>query len=271
MALLMMVLLAASSPEEIQRRIDNMDTRLRIVSLVWSTVSINAEVIDVVKIKPEHERMMMAALQDAFAAADALVAVNNPEVTQKNQETIDRLRHFKVLAEKNGAIRTMALEGKSPATSDKVPSPAWRSTDGFQKVKWGMSSEEVQAAYPTATPERGLASKTELLARSEVAGMPALITFVFQQRRLVKVHLTFAGVDKTKGGALAAYRGLQRTLASKYGRFDESTPLGDDVSEWASPRTYITLKRGAALWLDYESAELQNLQGQLAPSAAEDL
>ncbi|RYZ42282.1 MAG: hypothetical protein EOO71_08720 [Myxococcaceae bacterium] len=85
----------------------------------------------------------------------------------------------------------------------------YRSPEGFQTSRWGMTSSEVRDLYPDVTPLNSGAFFT----RTEVAQLPAVVTFGFLADRLVTVEVEFPELRDLKGGQ----RLLRELLSEKYG------------------------------------------------------
>ncbi|WP_426750389.1 hypothetical protein [Myxococcus sp. Y35] len=86
----------------------------------------------------------------------------------------------------------------------------YRSSDGFQETRWGMSPEDVKALYPEAwtTSPQG-----DLRVTQEVAERPATLDFLFVQHKLAAVSVVF----KASGPLRDEFSALARALRVKYG------------------------------------------------------
>ncbi|WP_338273935.1 hypothetical protein [Corallococcus caeni] len=85
----------------------------------------------------------------------------------------------------------------------------YRSTEGFQDARWGMTSKEVNALFPEATPIGGGA----LLLKTTIARLPASVMLGFLDDRFVAVDVSFNGVDDVR----ERHALLRDLLTRKYG------------------------------------------------------
>ncbi|CAM4296985.1 hypothetical protein G4177_07240 [Corallococcus sp. ZKHCc1 1396] len=85
----------------------------------------------------------------------------------------------------------------------------YRGTEGFQEARWGMTSSEVQDLFPEAT----VLTSNALVLRTEVAKLPAVVTFGFLGDRLVATEVAFPEVADLKG----SLRLLRDLLTQKFG------------------------------------------------------
>ncbi|NVJ20979.1 hypothetical protein HUW62_07095 [Myxococcus sp. AM011] len=111
-------------------------------------------------------------------------------------------RH-QALLERRDAIRASneAFELKEVET--------YRSQDGFQETRWGMSPDEVRALYPEAwvTPQGSLQVNTH------VTEAPAAVEFLFAREKLAGVNIQFEPMTHVRGHV----EWLSELLELKYG------------------------------------------------------
>jgi hypothetical protein len=133
----------------------------------------------------------------------------------------------------------------------------FHSGEGFGKVKWGSSANEVKRAYPKAKGGKGT-----LELREDVDGLPATVRFVFVDSQLAEAQVQF---DPPKGS-----KDVSDTMDEVKGKLE--TKLGPSQDgKWETPASRIDLTfsnagEAVAVRVDYQSRELAFLGG--SPSAA---
>ncbi|MCY1043784.1 hypothetical protein OV208_20865 [Corallococcus sp. bb12-1] len=85
----------------------------------------------------------------------------------------------------------------------------YRSPEGFQEARWGMTLEEVQALFP----EAGLLNGNALRWKTLLAKMPAIVTLGFVENRFAAVDVFSPEVRNSREAHLL----LRRLLSRKYG------------------------------------------------------
>lgn len=104
---------------------------------------------------------------------------------------------------------------------------AYRSDDGFQDTRWGMSPEDVKALYPKAwmtSPQGDLRVTTQVAERSATLG------FVFVQDKLAAVSVGFDLAASLRD----EFNALSRALGAKYGEPE----LNKDTAAAAADRLW---------------------------------
>jgi hypothetical protein len=110
-----------------------------------------------------------------------------------------------------------------PAFDRLFDLPEHFSYNGWDRVQWNMSPEQVSLAYPEA---RDL-GRTLRLTGEVTYGRPYYLDFGFDQsRRLTSVTLSYRGQ-----GTAADYAHLVTRLTRKFGRADRTTPFS---ATWTS-------------------------------------
>ncbi len=143
---------------------------------------------------------------------------------------------------------------------------SFRSSEGFQAARWGMTQAEVAALFPSATSQ----GPALLEQTTAVAGYPARVQFYFARDRLANVDVTFEPVgllrSKDEGRAV-----LRRLLNDKYGA-GQSFASGDLWTTKAS-RIGLRLAQPALkeLLISYGSIELEDLLGAASKDALKEL
>jgi hypothetical protein len=126
------------------------------------------------------------------------------------------------------------VEAKQIETADAAVSPppltqsTYRSNEGYQQARWGMSRDEVQAIYPQANERGG-----EFGFLGEVAGYETATGFGFSDGMLALVSVSLRGGSLTTAERMRAFSDLKSLLTQKYGaprqdalRRTDSDPLG---------------------------------------------
>lgn len=131
--------------------------------------------------------------------------------------------------------RTEWLPPVVPATPEPVPDAPPPEEFHFRRTRWGMSLEEVrqsEAGEPLRANERGLLYATTTL------DLPCLLTYSFEQGRLVRARLAFsdpAGQDIPPLSVAQAQRRflyLREQLRRRYGEpVQKTVPMPRDVSD----------------------------------------
>jgi hypothetical protein len=108
------------------------------------------------------------------------------------------------------------------------------SAQDFRKVTWGMSVDDVIAA------ESGLefseldgTSKSMLSSHVEVMGRTGILTYTFENQKLVIAQYKFDDEDD-----MGTCKDIRSVLTRKYGAAADS---GDTSARWNLPRTFISL------------------------------
>ncbi|WP_095975885.1 hypothetical protein [Melittangium boletus] len=118
---------------------------------------------------------------------------------------------------------TIASEAAvEPAPAPKAPS-GYRSGEGYQKARWGMSRKEIKTLYPQAEPFES-EGQSWIGFTGNVAGYKAYTAFAFAGDRLAVVTVTIANDRYNSADPLAEYDELLGLLTKLYGR-----PLSDEV------------------------------------------
>jgi hypothetical protein len=112
-------------------------------------------------------------------------------------------------------LRAQYREGAALQTRH-AGDPAYRSPEGFQQSRWGMSMDEVHALYPQAQLEG-----STLQLDAPLAERPAHVTFRFSANRLSEVR---AALLQPQG----QFDGLANLLGRKYGKPSSITPDAQD-------------------------------------------
>ena len=202
------------------------------------------------KIDAERKAKAEKQAEAARAAAEAEHAEQERIATEVQSESTDA--HLKQ------APTPAPLKQKDVV---RAP-PGYRSTEGYQKTRWGMSRAEVEAVYPKAQ-RMALDGHDAVALEGDVAGKKAGTFFVFTQDRLASVAIVFADRPKNNAAALRDFDTLQRALVVKYGPPTKDQTLRDDggvlgavgidlgtaislghakkVSTWEPPETLVLL------------------------------
>ena len=113
-------------------------------------------------------------------------------------------RH-QALVERRDAIRA------SNAAAEQEFLENYRSRDGFQDTRWGMSPEEVKALYPGAHMTN---TEGDLRVETRVVDRLATVHFFFTQDKLAVVRVQFANADPLR----TEFSSLSELLVMKYGQ-----------------------------------------------------
>ncbi|MFB1481248.1 hypothetical protein [Corallococcus sp. RDP092CA] len=92
--------------------------------------------------------------------------------------------------------------------------PDYRSSEGFQDARWGMSVEEVRGLFPDGK----MLNENAMRWKSTIADLPAVVTFGFLKGRLVAVDVFFPEAGNVRNSHLL----IRRLLNRKFG-----TPVRD--------------------------------------------
>ncbi len=119
------------------------------------------------------------------------------------------------------------------------PQPLLNTTTNgpFRKILWGMSQEEVKK---TETYEIVKESDDVLAYKDTVAGLDALVLYIFAGERLVRAKYVFVERHSNKNDFIADYKKLGGTLITKYGQpVDNDTTwkdklYRDDPEDWGT-------------------------------------
>lgn len=173
---------------------------------------------------------LLAAQQKAEEArqvAEAAQRKAEEELAEMRRVEADRSAQAASLEEQRRAGVPDVGDAAPPAPPVVAPVAAtavaagYRSSEGYQKSKWGMSREEVTALFPSVRPV-----KTHLGMQTETAGRQSVTIFMFTDIGLAAVIVTFPA-DRLSGGEyLRDFEELKGTLVSKYG-----TPSSEGV-DW---------------------------------------
>ncbi|NVJ05412.1 hypothetical protein HUW63_09215 [Myxococcus sp. AM001] len=109
------------------------------------------------------------------------------------------------LLERRDAIRLADVEREQGEREQ------YRSVNGFQDTRWGMTRAEVLAVAPGALPSNAWG---DLRALGVVADRPAVIDYIFADGQLAQVSLRF----RTPGAVRGDFRALEELLSMKYGK-----------------------------------------------------
>jgi hypothetical protein len=137
----------------------------------------------------------------------------------------------------------------------QIANRTFHSGEGFGKVKWGASPEEVRRAYPKAK------GKGALEVREAVDGLPATVRFVFVDSQLAAVRVQFAAHPSGTGSGEAMDE-VKKKLEKSLGPSEDG--------KWDTPATRIDLSfanvgEAVAVRVDYESRELTFLSAPQNP------
>lgn len=153
-----------------------------------------------------------------------------------------------------------------------LPTTAY-AVDGFQDAKWGMSPEEVRAAFPEALCKKTVVKKKEgdrLSCRASMLNDPrATLDFYFVESALRRVD-----VDARVGGS-AGLQAVLDGLVTKYGQ-PTAIPSADGSyveSIWPAERltfNYFFMEPTAIVMLQYEDAGFLREQEAEAHRIAEE-
>ncbi|MFL5358159.1 hypothetical protein [Archangium sp.] len=99
----------------------------------------------------------------------------------------------------------------------------YRSRDGFQSTRWGMTRDEVASLYPAAESlPRG-----DLALSMNVAEHPARVVFLFTKGRLGVVHIRFTQFEDIR----IEHKALAELLTTKYGIPSEDVDTAQEAAE----------------------------------------
>ncbi|NOJ94128.1 hypothetical protein HMI51_14460 [Corallococcus coralloides] len=102
--------------------------------------------------------------------------------------------------------------------------PAYRSSEGFQDARWGMSIEEVRELFPDGR----MLNENAMRWTTRIADLPSVVTLSFLNGRFVAVDVFFPDVGSVRNSHLL----IRRLLNRKYG-----TPVRDrDTADEAQRR-----------------------------------
>lgn len=107
----------------------------------------------------------------------------------------------------------MLLESGGPNPAFFLPPKGYRSPEGFQSAKWGMTVAEVRKAIPKAQ----LVDDKGLFVRGETAGIKTDTYFLFVDGRLASVGVQSREVHLSASQYVADYKRLRALLLKKYG------------------------------------------------------
>ncbi|MCY1080306.1 hypothetical protein [Archangium lansingense] len=134
------------------------------------------------------------------------------------------------------------------------PPNGYRSPEGYQHVRWGMSEDEVKRAYPQLLPiEQGL------YFEGETAGHKSVTAFAFSEHRLAFAAIVFQTTRQTVAQYIDDYNELKTLLTQKYG-----APRHDNVN-WREGKGFLGDSPDGlttALRLGYATLETQWTTGE---------
>lgn len=155
----------------------------------------------------------------------------------------------------------IAADGTPMLLADRTANPAYfnppkgyRSPEGYQKARWGMTEAEVKQVYPQAR-----AMDQGLWFEGETAGHKAVTAFGFSEHRLGYVGIRFDITRSTVAQYIEDYEALKKLLVQKYG-----TPKHDDVN-WREGKEFLSDAPdglSTALRLGYATLETQWTTGE---------
>ncbi|WP_140854714.1 hypothetical protein [Myxococcus xanthus] len=107
----------------------------------------------------------------------------------------------------------MLLESGGPNPAFFLPPKGYRSPEGFQTAKWGMTESEVRKAFPKAqaVDDKGL------FIRGDTAGLKTDTFFHFVDNRLVSVGVQSREVHLSASQYVADFKRIRALLLKKYG------------------------------------------------------
>jgi hypothetical protein len=116
----------------------------------------------------------------------------------------------------------MVLEDGSPNLAFFKPPKSYRSPEGFQKARWGMSEAQVRKLFPKASVVKGRG----LYFQGETAGLKTNTFFLFTGDRLAVVSVQSREIHMSATKYLEDHKRLKDLLLLKYG-----APLKDE-EDW---------------------------------------
>ncbi|MBJ6762787.1 hypothetical protein JGU66_18645 [Myxococcaceae bacterium JPH2] len=196
--------------------------------------------------------------------------------------------------ERSDGRTPMKLADGSPNMAYFNPPSGYRSAEGFQKARWGMSPAEVQKLYPSLQQvQDGVWALSGTTADLDTQSF-----FFFARNRLAVVMVNVNDLHSSPDQYEADYRSLKDLLQRKYGKpsIDETTWKqelfrGDPKNfgtalllghvelkaKWNGPETVISITaqgKGSRVLvqLGYASVRLAlQLQNEIADRATDDL
>ncbi|MCP3144551.1 hypothetical protein [Pyxidicoccus xibeiensis] len=141
------------------------------------------------------------------------------------------------------------------ALGQHAPPKNWRSPEGYQQAKWGMTMAEVKKVIP----DTRRSDATTLALESPVAGFGGAMTFLsFQDDRLWRVFIT---IDCKPTSCASMLNTLTHGLERKYGKAQRQSEDGL-THLWSMAETEILLQaklRKEQPWIGiwYESLRLR--------------
>ena len=171
--------------------------------------------------------------------------------------------------------KVQALEKEKAALEEKVKTledtiamckgeKRFIGSEGYEKAKWGMSSKEVLALYPSKNVTAGV-----IKLESTVAEIPATVEFIFSgQDQLSSVRVDFRDADLFSHTINSTK--VSKYLVEKHGKPNAGEAAKDTEKEgavtqenWDTGKTYIShvsIVKASSIkhFMVYTSAELEN-------------
>lgn len=149
--------------------------------------------------------------------------------------------------ERAADVTPARLEDGSDNPDYYSPPASWRSTEGYQQLRWGMSLDEVRGVYPDVQEYAGTYGTKVTVGHRDM-----FAAFAFSRGRLASVVLVTLDEHASAHEYVADFKALREGLSTKYGQ-----PTSDTTT-WNSPVFKGDPERfAAALLLGHVTSEAQ--------------
>ncbi len=151
---------------------------------------------------------------DESVISSTYSGLKNTSSSTSNKTQIKFLKNAKVIKAITADGKSVLLDENGKWVFDKNTGK----TKGFsfRKTNWGMSKAQVRKSETG----KNLAGGKDLAYRIKVAGLDALLFYVFVDNKLVTAHYDFTNKHSNKNSYLTDYSSIQKILKKKYGNPD---------------------------------------------------
>lgn len=230
-------------------------------------------------VREAEARMASAAADQALLKAEVarqpeIKATTNADLEQWRARNAENSRRFSEISTRGDALLAAKERLEQVEAERRASQPGFRSTDGYQKARWGMTRSEVRKLFPGARGDPKDKAIVQLIG--ETASLPSETMFYFAADRLTDVHVRLKPIGRMRSER-EGFNALRDILIEKYGEpiLDRSD---DDrgVAQWQTDKTTIAivldpLSVFGRLMILYAGKEVAHLRPTLGRSAGEDL
>lgn len=104
------------------------------------------------------------------------------------------------------------------------------SAQDFRKVSWGVDKATVEESEPNQELTYGATELYETLSyTTSVLNLPAKISYLFDEDKLVKCHVDFTVEHSNDNDYIVDFDNIGRSLQSKYGDFERTDNWRNDL------------------------------------------